>query len=547
VNGSAAAPVAGIALWQRLGVSAVALASLAVLLAAWLLIGAAGRPLAFAAEGIALALLLTALVASLATTATVIVWRAQASRSTELLAWFLATLAWGSVWRLFKLDSIQDRFLEDWMVHWAAALAPSLPLIAFLRAAARVMALLDELAHLAMLVAPTLFLLFTERFPRPLTASELRQSPLHALVSAWRRSEPAAGPRRHAGAQEVLVVVAVSCAAMALALGGRSSFDLNGILLTLMFATTALALAGMLAWVLRRLERSHRPWGVERWLTDGVRDGPPVLPLSSVLILLYLSIALEAVRVMLERQARGDADDPLFEALACCALFVPPLLLRVRAARALSPAVFWAGWLALLVSSSPGLPRGFSFTSEPLGQDVVPMLCWTLVCSMAATANLAVAYAGADAVGRRRVDWLLLGIFLACVAMLVPIGHVVACALPAADCRSTASFLRWSLLAPATLLVACMLFAVFYRGAIDSRLALQRSVTYVMVGLVITAVFTGAELLLDRLLSVVSAPDVSKWIAASISFLVINPTKNGCEKAVLRATRLLARASTPPG
>lgn len=534
-----------VAWWHRAGVSIVALATVGVLLATWLLIGLAGRPLAFGGEGLALALLLTMIVLSLAATASVIVWRARAGRAAELLAWFMCALAWGAVWNFFKLDSIQDRFLEAWLVKSAAVLAADVPLADFLRSAARRMTILDESAHLALMAAPTLFLLFSEQFPRPLESRHLLQSPLRRFVQppGW-----AKGMRvtehlrwRELGGPEVQIVFSVACIGLAIAFGASVSFDTGPLVVALMFLATGLGIGAATVWAVRRIEGGTQPWAIERWLTAGEDLRQPCLPLSSVLMLLLLAFLYDGLRGQLP-DLQGQGPDHAFNArLMFAGLFAPVLQLRIRAVRAVSKPVFWAGWAALVVGASPGLLTAYSFTSNPLGRETVAMACWTLVCSLAATVNFAASYAAADDAGKRRIDWLLAGIFLSSALMLAIIVYAGVCSIPGLRCNAPTTVVRWGVFAPAGALVVCMLVAVFYRGAIDSRLALRRSVTYVLVGLVVTLVFTGAEILLDHVLSSVSGPDVSKWVAASITFLIINPTKHACEKIAVRGTNLILR------
>jgi hypothetical protein len=525
----------GIAWWQRVGVSAVAALAVLANIVCWLMIGRVGENVAFGPEGIAVSLLLTALTLGLAATAVLAVWRARAARATELLAWFMCLLSWTIIARLLKTGPIEERLLDLWLEMRGATHQDSMePVLAAIRAAGPWLVGLDLFAHAAAMLAPALFLLFSERFPRPLDATFRARAALRELAPPL----TAYVPRREPATLEVLAVYSLACAGMGLLFARSVAIDLRPLLQALTVITSGAAVLAVAVWVARRFEGGARRFAIERALTAQPADRA-VLPASSVVLLLVLSAALHVARDGWHMAASAAEDGTLY--LTDAGLFALPLLLRIRLVRVRSPLVFWAGLTVLAFGSAPGLLSWFTYTTGLLDRGSAAMAWWTLVCSFAALGNLLVAYVHADAADRARIRWVLLGIFLSCTAMVGLIVYAMGCGLEAWQCTNSARVLLWGVNAPPTLLVCCMSIAVFYRGDIDSALALRRSVTYVMVGLVLMVVFSGVEILLDHALAEVAVPDVSKWIAGSISVLVINPTKHACEKAVYRVGEVLGK------
>ena len=534
-------PVSG---WIRAGVSLVAILCALLLFASWLLIGMVGKPLALEARGLGLALLVTLLAMALAASATAIAWRANAARATELLAAFMIALAFGFAWRLFRTGEIQNRLLDDvlipWMHHhYAGAVAAK-----WLNACDWALVLFDECANLALMLAAVLFLLFSEQFPKPLPPTQLAQSIARQMVWPWLRKLKvpvgAVIPRRRVGIVESSFVFICTSIAMATVIAVRANLAWAWIDGALMLVLTGVIVAAGTVYLVRRVERSAQPWSFERWLTTDPPEGPPRWPLSSMTLCFWLALAIALFLSEIQREKTASGKD-LVWLLLTGAMLLPGLLLRVRAVRAEWRPAFWFGWMVTVIAASPHLMEAVGEMGGTNARSYTAVLWWTFVCSLAACGNLIVGYRNCTVDDRRRIFWLLVGIVLSCVAMVAITLAVIACALFKGACRDMSPMINVILFAPAILLVVCMLFAVFYRGAIDPRLALQKSVTYLLIGLVVSAVFTTLEILLEHLLTEVSGPDTSKWVAAGITFTVINPTKHACERAVESGAELLLR------
>jgi hypothetical protein len=157
---------------------------------------------------------------------------------------------------------------------------------------------------------------------------------------------------------------------------------------------------------------------------------------------------------------------------------------------ALSPRPVWTTAAALM---------GVIVIASALGGDSAPRYVrpFTLPVIVAAllisVGNVRLGYRAADLAGRRRMFWVMEGFLLmGGVIALATVVRIARLLVGAPSPQSGLWFAAPALLAFFLLLV-CLIIAMFFSGALDPTLALQRTAVYGVVGIALVFLFTAVE------------------------------------------------------
>ncbi|HEX8210542.1 MAG TPA: hypothetical protein VF584_10235 [Longimicrobium sp.] len=152
----------------------------------------------------------------------------------------------------------------------------------------------------------------------------------------------------------------------------------------------------------------------------------------------------------------------------------------------LKPAAVWGGAAVAACISTMG-----SVAGQPLWYAaLVPLLLWSLYRGVGL---LRASYAVADAVGQRRILWVVQGLYSMLwlgVVMLASMAYGAVHGARAASAGIPASEIQipYGVMMAANIsqslsvlvMVVCLAFAIFFQGALDPRLALKRTTVYGM-------------------------------------------------------------------
>jgi hypothetical protein len=212
-------------------------------------------------------------------------------------------------------------------------------------------------------------------------------------------------------------------------------------------------------------------------------------------------------RLRLLRRTRRALLDGRTLALVAALVFVVPIAaglgLRVAEARlGISVADATRNWpgdlpAAMIVAFAlTTLLRIFQFLVAPVAAMLI------------GAANLVAGYRRADAAARRRVLWLVSGAAAAVGMLTLPLvgAALIGAILPdgSTAARAVPVIVAMLIFSAPAVLVACTALAVFYSGAVDPRLVLERSTVYGILGAFGFVAFTTLESLL------------SAWVEASL-------------------------------
>lgn len=203
-----------------------------------------------------------------------------------------------------------------------------------------------------------------------------------------------------------------------------------------------------------------------------------------------------------------------------------PSRLRAAQVRLLGPAPAWlgfglGGWIVLMAVNRwrPAL--------------VLPVMLGYLLLELTlAILFFRVAYARGDEGHRRRIYWFLEAGLIAVASLAV--GFWVELAVHFFP--PTGPVVRWlhAVVLPAGFLVtyATIGFAILYKGALDPRLAVRRTLLYGLVGFVLTALFVGVETLVEGVLAArLDLPDTAgSYVAGFIAAIVFGPLRTSIDK-----------------
>lgn len=169
------------------------------------------------------------------------------------------------------------------------------------------------------------------------------------------------------------------------------------------------------------------------------------------------------------------------------------------------------------------------------------MLLMVLGVFILGATNLRLAYRAADAAGRRRMVWVLEG-FLGAV-ILFSLGALLDLLQRIGGWH--AHWLWLGVFVGFFLLVACLTIAMFFSGAFDPSLAIQRTAVYGVLGVLIVFIFVGVETVVnDHLREWIGLSESSSGIIiGGIVALTIEPIK---ERLGTYAEWLLVRWGVAP-
>lgn len=125
------------------------------------------------------------------------------------------------------------------------------------------------------------------------------------------------------------------------------------------------------------------------------------------------------------------------------------------------------------------------------------VLCAILAAAMSlAVLNLRVGYRRADAEGRRRIYWVVVGVFAATTLLLLA-SAVKVVQLATGFTVAVTAWFPFALVAAFLVMLGCLAIAMFYAGALDPALAMRRTAVFGLVGFAMIFVFTGMEQLVQ--------------------------------------------------
>lgn len=206
----------------------------------------------------------------------------------------------------------------------------------------------------------------------------------------------------------------------------------------------------------------------------------------------------------------------------------------------LSPAAVWGG--ALVAGAVSGIS---SAAGQPVWHVVLaPLLIWSLYRGLGL---LRAGYAVADAVGQRRILWVVQGLYSMVwlgVVMIGAIGYgmvegarAAAAGLSPAEIQvphevMTAANVSQSL--SVLVMVVCLAFAIFFQGALDPRLALKRTTVYAMMAVSGALLFAVVENLASSVIADVLhlSEGFGAAIAGGVVALGFNPVRDWLTRRV---------------
>ena len=142
------------------------------------------------------------------------------------------------------------------------------------------------------------------------------------------------------------------------------------------------------------------------------------------------------------------------------------------------------------------------------------------------------AYARGDEEDRRRIYWFLEAGLIAAGTLLAAFWVELSVHVIALDGVA----LRWlhALILPVGFLATVLTLgmALLYKGALDSRLVVRRTLLYGAVGFTLTALFVGVETLVEEVISArLGLPDrAGAYLAGVVAALVFGPVRSAVEK-----------------
>lgn len=219
-----------------------------------------------------------------------------------------------------------------------------------------------------------------------------------------------------------------------------------------------------------------------------------------------------------------------------------PAAFRRLLATSLGPRPAWlgfglAGWLAMAAAE-----RWLSAAIT-----IQLMLAMNLLVLTLAAGYLRTAHRRGDTADRRRVIWFL----EAGLVAMATFALAVWVELAVHGFGAGAPLVRWlhAILLPLGLLstIGILAVGVLYRGALDSRLVVRRTLLYGALGFVLTVVFVGVETLVEELLAArLHLPDrAGSYVAGILAAVVFGPVRNALERRLPRREERGAERVSP--
>ncbi len=173
-------------------------------------------------------------------------------------------------------------------------------------------------------------------------------------------------------------------------------------------------------------------------------------------------------------------------------------LLRPAAAWGLAAGILTLDAIGFAVSGPLSRALGVRVS---LSGVLIPLTVGLLIGALAlVVANLRASYAASDAAGRRRLFWVLEGVFAATIILALASAVKLALMLAGRPAAFGSLYALTSFTGLA-LLVLCLAIAMFRAGALDPALAIRRTALYGLVGIVMVFLFTGAEQFIEEVLA----------------------------------------------